>query len=160
MAQSTEDRTLPILTHILGYLFSWIAPLVILLASEHETVKKHARRSLNWHLTYVLYLVVFVFIIIVSIPLFVIGIGFVTFMIALLALVALSICDLVFSIIAAVRASNDELYTYPCSIPFVSDPTLPKPAQPSKETTSENRSSERRTAKRTSKRTPKRTIRK
>ena len=126
---ASDDRTLPILTHVLGYLFGWLAPLIILLASEREDVKQHARRALNWQISYVVYMLVFVFALLVSIPLVAIGVGIITLTFAILLIVAVAICDLVFSIIAAVKASSDELYTYPLSIGFVRDPPQRGPPQ-------------------------------
>lgn len=116
------DRVLAIITHILGYFTSVIGPLIVLFSAEREYTKQHARRALNWQLSYLLYGLLFVIAMVVSIPLMIIGIGFVTLLLSILALVALSIADLVFIIIAAVRASEDRLYEYPLTIRFVKDP--------------------------------------
>ncbi|MFT4308144.1 MAG: DUF4870 domain-containing protein [Candidatus Woesearchaeota archaeon] len=126
---ASDDRTLPILTHVLGYLFGWLAPLIVLLASEREDVKQHARRALNWQISYIVYIIILFIVLIVSIPLAAIGIGILTFVLAMLLVFAVAICDLVFSIIAAVKASSDELYTYPLSIGFVRDPPQRSPPQ-------------------------------
>ena len=119
---ASDERTLPILTHIIAYLFGWLGPLIILLVTEREVVKQHARRALNWQLTYLLYFFVLFIILFISIPFTVVVVGFFTLALAIMLLIALAICDIAFSIIAAVRASNDELYTYPLTIGFVSDP--------------------------------------
>lgn len=148
---ASDDRTLPILTHILGYLFGWLAPLIILLASEREDVKQHARRALNWQISYVVYMLVFVFALLVSIPLVAIGVGIITLTFAILLIVAVAICDLVFSIIAAVKASSDELYTYPLSIGFVRDP----PQRPQRESAAPRTKAPRSTTEKPTRRTKK-----
>ena len=134
MASSTDDRTLPVLTHILAFFFSWIAPLIILLVSDKELVKRHARRALNWQLSLIVYTIGLIIVMVVSVPLMAVIIGILTFGIAIAALIAVSLADIVFCIIAAVKASNDEVYTYPITIPFVRDPETPAKTTPPKTT--------------------------
>ncbi len=68
-------------------------------------VAAHAAAALNFHLSILLYLLL-------CIPLAMIVVG-----IPLIFL--LVIASVVFAIIAAVRASDGELYQYPLTIPFV-----------------------------------------
>ncbi len=103
----TEDKTLPVLSHILGLFTGFLGPLIILLATPDARAKAHARRALNWQLSLILWSVV-------CIPLFFVFIG------APLML-ALAICDWVFCIQAAVKAGNNILWTYPMTIPFSKD---------------------------------------
>lgn len=107
MAKKKQDNTLPILSHILGLFAGFIPPLIILLVTEEERVKKHARRALNWHISFVIYFFA-------SMILVLILIGFVLFF-------ALIIMDIVFCIIASVKASEGELWNYPLAIPFLKD---------------------------------------
>lgn len=104
MAKS-DDKTLAILSHILG-IFTWfIGPLIIYLATDDKKAKQHSRNALNWQITLTIYMVIsFVLIII---------------LVGILFVIALSIMNLVFSIIAAVKANNDELWEYPMTINFV-----------------------------------------
>lgn len=100
-----ESSTLPILAHILGLLTGWLGPLIILLATNEEPAKNHARMALNWQLSFVIYALV-------SALLALIFVGFVL-------LIAISILDTVFCIIAAVKAERGELWKYPVTIPFL-----------------------------------------
>lgn len=105
--EGESERTLAILAHVLGLFASFIAPLIVYLTTENKYAKEHAKRALNWQLSLLIYfLISFVLIFIV------IGIFF---------LIAISILDVVFSIIAAVRASEGKMYKYPLSIPFISE---------------------------------------
>lgn len=100
-----ENNTLPILTHVLGLLTGWLGPLIILLATSEEPAKNHARMALNWQLSFVIYALV-------STLLALIFVGF-------FLLIAISILDVVFCIMAAVKAERGELWKYPITIPFL-----------------------------------------
>ena len=99
------NNTLPILTHILGLLTGWLGPLIILLATSEEPARNHARMALNWQLSFVIYAGV-------SAVLALVVVGF-------FLLIAVSILDLVFCIMAAVKAERGELWKYPVTIPFL-----------------------------------------
>jgi uncharacterized protein len=102
-----KDNTIPILTHILA-LFTWIiAPLIILIATKDEYAKKHAKRALNWQITYGIYLIISAILAIIIIGVLLAGV--------------VMILNLVFCIIAAVKASNKELYSYPLTIKFLKE---------------------------------------
>ncbi|MFT4309684.1 MAG: DUF4870 domain-containing protein [Candidatus Woesearchaeota archaeon] len=100
-----QDNSLKVLTHVLGYISSWLGPLILLLAIDDEEVKKHARKALNWQISLIIYGIICFILFLVFIGIFM--------------LVALVIMDLVFCIIAAVKAGNDELWDYPLAIPFL-----------------------------------------
>lgn len=99
------NNTLPILTHVLGLLTGWLGPLIILLATSEEAAKDHARMALNWQLSYLIYALV-------SALLALIFVGFVL-------LIAISVLDMVFCIMAAVKAERGELWKYPLTIRFL-----------------------------------------
>jgi len=100
-----ESRTLAILAHVLGLIAYFIGPLIILLVTKDKDVKKHARNALNWQISLIIYFIVA---------------GILVFLlIGFLLLPALAIVNIVFSIMAAVKASNDELWKYPLSIQFL-----------------------------------------
>jgi len=103
MAQ--KDKTLEILTHILGLLTGFIGPLIILLITKDEQAKVHSRNALNWQISFIIYLIV-------SFILMLILIGFVL-------LIALSVVNVVFCILAAVKANEGEVWKYPMAIPFL-----------------------------------------
>ncbi|MCP3686402.1 MAG: DUF4870 domain-containing protein [bacterium] len=102
--KKSDDRTMAILAHVLGLLVGFLGPLIILLAVESEYVKNHARIALNWQFSVLIYLII-------CLPLMIILIG-------IPLIFAVSLVDFIFPIIAAVKASNDELWKYPVSIPF------------------------------------------
>lgn len=102
------DKTAAILVHIGGILFSWLAPLIIYLVKKDDPDRftlDHAREALNFQLTL---LVAYVGCFILSFVL----IGLFLFWLVMLA-------NLVFGIIAAVKASNGIEYRYPMTIRFI-----------------------------------------
>lgn len=107
VVRTRVDTTLPILTHILGILTGFIGALIVLLATNDEATKKHARRALNWQLSLLIwYAISFVLILVL--------IGFVF-------LAVFALLNIIFCIIAAVKAGRNELYEYPLTIRFVRD---------------------------------------
>ncbi len=103
-----QDKTIAILVHIGGLFTSWVVPLIIYLMkkdAKDEFSSHHAREALNFQLTI---LIVYFGCFILSFVL--IGIFF--FWIAMLG-------NLIFSILAAVKASNGVDYHYPLTIRFI-----------------------------------------
>ncbi len=102
----TDDKNLGILAHLLGIFSGFIGPLIIYLVLEEKSkAKEHAKNALNWQLSLLIYSVI-------SAILKIVLIGFIL-------LFAIGILNLVFSIIAAVKASNNEIYKYPLAIQFL-----------------------------------------
>ena len=103
-----NDKIWALLSH-LSYFFGlgFLLPLVVYLSmkNESEYVRSNAREALNFHLSLLLYAVC-------SIPLCFIVIG-----IPLLILIV--VLGFVFTIIAAIKASDGMCYKYPLCIPFV-----------------------------------------
>lgn len=99
-----KNNTLAIITHILGWLTYFVGPLIVLLASEDKTVKKHAKVVLNWQFSLIIYAIVSAVLV-----LLIIGAFF---------LIALGVMNIVFSVIGAVRASEGKVWRYPLSINF------------------------------------------
>jgi uncharacterized Tic20 family protein len=103
---TSDEKTMAILSHILALLTGFIAPLIIYLVKKDSPyVLAHARESLNFQITmaiayFVSWLLVFILIGFVLVPL-------------------LIIANLVFIIIATIKASENKLYKYPLSIRFV-----------------------------------------
>lgn len=115
MAKKKQDNTLPVLTHILAYFTSLIGPLIILLAAESKHAKNHARAALNWQLSLIVYILgAIIFIIIFALTIVLIPFAF----ILAIGILVLGILDIVFVIIAAVKASEGTLWQYPITIPF------------------------------------------
>ena len=102
-----EDTALPLLTHILGIFTGFIGALIILLVTNDEYAKKHARRALNWQLSLLIYYIISFILVLVLVGFILIGV--------------LALLNIIFCIIAAVRANKGELYTYPLTIQFLKD---------------------------------------
>jgi uncharacterized protein len=103
---TSDEKTMAILAHILALVAWFIAPLVIYLAKKDSPyVTAHAKESLNFQLTMLIG-------IIISVVLMLVLIGF-------LLLWLLGIANLVFVIIATIKASENKLYRYPIAIRFI-----------------------------------------
>lgn len=100
-----KDTTMGILAHILAIFLGFIGPLIILLIAKDEESKKHAKTALNWQLSLIIY-----FIVAGILSLILIGI---------LLFVILGILNIIFCILAAVKASEGEVWKYPLSIGFL-----------------------------------------
>jgi len=89
------------LTHIGGIFFGFIPGLIVYLVYKDRDpfIRRHAVQALNFQIIITIAYVV-------SVPLMAIGIGFLTW-------AAAGIAVLVFSIIAAMAANKGEEYTYP-----------------------------------------------
>lgn len=103
-------RTAAILSHIGGLFTSWLAPLIIMLVTKDdargEFGASNAKEALNFQLTLLLaYFVCFILSFVL--------IGFFLFWILMLG-------NLIFSIVAAVKASNGTKFRYPMTIRLIS----------------------------------------
>ena len=108
-ASNSNDRTLAILAHIGGLFTSWVAPLIIYLIKKGEPdgafATDQAKEALNFQLSvFIAYCVCFV-------------LTFVLIGILLFWIVGLA--NLVFCIVAAVKASNGVTYRYPFAIRLI-----------------------------------------
>ena len=99
-----DTKTLAVLAHVLAIFTGFVGPLIILLVSESDEAKKHAKAALNWQFSLMIYLVVSFILILI--------------LVGILLVIALYIMNIIFCVIAAVKASNREIYTYPLSIRF------------------------------------------
>ena len=103
-----SDRLLAILAHVLTF-FTWIfGPLVIYLLKRDESlfVRDHARESLNFQLT----LLIFYFIAFIL----------VFFIIGIFAFMVIGFFQLVLVLVATIKAADNKLYRYPFTIRFLS----------------------------------------
>ena len=102
-----DDKTWAILSHVLTFVGGFIAPLVIYLIKKDESpyVRHHAAEALNFQLSLIIYAIISMILILV--------------LIGLLLILAVGIVAIVFTIIAAIAASNGEEYRYPLTIRFV-----------------------------------------
>ena len=97
-----DNTTMAALTHVLA-LFTWVVgPLVVYVVIDDAFVKENARNAINWQIWFTVYSLI-------ALVLVLVGIG-------LLALPVLGIVDTVFIVIAAVKASDGEAWSYPLTI--------------------------------------------
>lgn len=102
-----DQRVMAILAHVLGLFTSFMGPLVMYLVADNSKpfMKDHAREALNFQITVLLANFI-------SGVLTIIVIGF-------LGLIAVYFINLIFCILAAVAASNNQEYRYPMNIRFI-----------------------------------------
>ena len=102
---SEQDTGLAIVAHIAGFVTSILGPLLIYLLADDEFAKRNAANALNWQLMVVIYGII-------AGALVLVGIGFLLIPLVLLL-------NLVFCVLAAIKASNGETWSYPLTYDFV-----------------------------------------
>lgn len=105
--EGSDDKTMALLAHLGGIFFGFIPALIIWLVKKDESpyVDEQGKEALNFQIFIAICYFVSAILIVAIIGIF------------LLFLVGLF--DLVFCIIAAVKASNGENYRYPLTIRFI-----------------------------------------
>ena len=106
---SSDDRNLAMLTHLSGFIFSVIVPLIVWLMHKDRADKaylvKEAREALNFQITVLIgYVICWILTIIV---------------IGVLLTWLLWLANLILCIVAAVRVSSDGSYRYPFALRLV-----------------------------------------
>ena len=112
----SDDHTWALLSYVLAFVASIIAPLVIYLVKMNESryVRFHAAQALNMGITALIYsLAVFI----VIIPIAIVSHGF-GILLIFPVFFAVAIAHLVYLILGAVRANRGELYRVPTIICF------------------------------------------
>ena len=108
-ASSSEDRTLALLTHLSGILLSFIVPLVIWLTNKDKSGKDwlndQAKEALNFQITIAIGWVI-------AVALSAIAIGFLLYPV-------LWIVNLIFCILAAMKANDGVAYRYPFALRLI-----------------------------------------
>ncbi len=104
---SKDARTWAMLCHLLAIFTGFIAPLVIWLVKKDEDpfVNSHGKESLNFQITVAIAMII-------SWLLCFACVGFVLFP-------AVAIVDIVFCILATIKANGGQAYRYPVSIRFI-----------------------------------------
>jgi uncharacterized protein len=103
-----NERILGVLSHVLTLVVWIFAPLVIYLLKkdESEFVRIHAKESINFQLTLIIYYcIAFLTLILI---------------IGILLFVVIGIFHVVLVIVATIRAADEQLYRYPYTIRFIS----------------------------------------
>lgn len=102
---SQDNTTMAAIVHVLG-LVTWIVgPAIVYFVTEDSFTKENAANALNWQIILTLYLFV------AGLSVFVL-IGFVLTPLVMLV-------SLVFCILAAIKASDGEAWSYPATIDIV-----------------------------------------
>ena len=104
----SDEKLWATLVHIGGIFFSFIPALIgyLVLKDRGPFVREHTAAALNFQITMAIAYVV-------SYVLWLVVVG-------IFLTIAIGVLVIVFSIIAAVKANQGQLYTYPLSIKFVS----------------------------------------
>jgi uncharacterized Tic20 family protein len=103
----SDEKLWATLVQLGGALFGIIVPLIgfLVLRARGPFIREHTTAALNWQIT----LVIAYFVGTVTSVLF----------IGILILIAAGVLQIVFGIIASLRAYSGQLYTYPLSIKFI-----------------------------------------
>ena len=101
---ASDEKTMALLSHVLTFVASFLAPLIIYIVKKDESafVSAHAKESLNFQITVALVVIVLCITII-----------------GILLVWAVGIFALVLVIIATIRSSEGKLYRYPLNIRFI-----------------------------------------
>jgi uncharacterized Tic20 family protein len=104
----SDEKLWATLVHVGGILFNWIPALIgyLVLKDKGPFVRTHTATALNFQITIFIAYVIGWILSIVFVGLFI--------------LLAAWVLNIVFSIIAAVKANQGQFYTYPIAIKFVS----------------------------------------
>lgn len=119
MARKSQDRTLAIITHVIGIFAYIIGALIIFLLTKDKQVKKHARNALNWQISLAVYATIIFLLSVFSGLIMSFTVNVVIFIPFAFLISALNITNIVFCIIAAVKANEGVVWKYPLSIDFI-----------------------------------------
>ncbi|MFP4568346.1 MAG: DUF4870 domain-containing protein [Candidatus Woesearchaeota archaeon] len=114
-----KDRTLQILTHAIGIIAYIFGALFIYILTKDLDVKRHARNALNWQISLAIYNVALLTLSSISALIMAVTQGVYILFPFSLALGVLAILNMIFSIVAAIKANEGELWVYPLSINFI-----------------------------------------
>jgi uncharacterized Tic20 family protein len=94
-----SNKGIASITHILGLLGSVFGPLIVYLFTDDEFVKRNAENAITWQVFLFLYTILSFFLISAFIGLFL--------------LLLLPFINMIFCIVAAVKANNGQVWNYP-----------------------------------------------
>ena len=124
---SSGDRNMAMLCHLISFVGivipfgNILGPLVVWLIQREKSsfVDEHGKESINFQLSLIVYSFVGVLLLVVSAILVIVFIGIFMLVIVGMIVLALFVFSFVVVILAAIRASNGEMYRYPLSIRFL-----------------------------------------
>lgn len=104
---TSDERTMAILSHVLCLVVAFWAPLIIYLLKKDDSkfVAEHAKESLNFQISLIIYAIICCILIIV--------------LIGILLIWALGIVAIILIIVATIRASEGKIYRYPFCIRLI-----------------------------------------
>jgi uncharacterized protein len=110
---SQDDKNMAMLSHLLtfaGYVIPFgniLGPLVVYLTKKDQSdyIRHHSAEALNFQVSIMIYVIISVILILVLVGFFL--------------LMAVAIVNVVFTIVAAVKASEGVYYRYPLAIRFI-----------------------------------------
>ncbi|WP_080508294.1 DUF4870 domain-containing protein [Haloparvum sedimenti] len=104
-ASSADDTSLAAITHILA-LFTWvIGPVIVLVVSEDEFVRENARNAINWQIFMTIYSII--------------GLVLTLLVVGVFVMLLVGLLDLIFCVVAAVKANDGEAWSYPLTLDLV-----------------------------------------
>jgi uncharacterized Tic20 family protein len=102
-----ENETLAAIAHLSSFVAMFVGPLVIMIVSEDEFVREHAKNALDWQISFLIYSVVSVILTII--------------LIGIVGLIVFSIANIVFVIVGTIKSTEGDLWVYPISISLLGD---------------------------------------
>ena len=125
--QTTEERQMGMFLHLsqlINVVFppgGIIAPIVIWQMKKDQlpALDPHGKMVANWQISALIYFIVAGMILGIGIPLMVIIVGFLLVIVGGMAIAAIGLMGIVFSIIGGVKANNGEFWEYPLTIKFI-----------------------------------------
>jgi uncharacterized protein len=102
-----DSKTWGMLVHLSALLTGFIGPLVILLVKKGQMpfVEENAKEALNFQISVLIYVIISVILACVFIGIF--------------TMIAVVVCNLIFTVMAAVQANEGKVYRYPLCIKFI-----------------------------------------
>ena len=117
--EKNEDRTLAIVTHLIGIFAYIFGAIIVFLLTKDKSVKKHARNALNWQISLAIYALMiivasFLYVLIASFSLEITVVYPFTMIMSLFTILNIAFC-----IVAAVKANDGEYWKYPLSLNII-----------------------------------------
>jgi uncharacterized Tic20 family protein len=120
---SSDDRTMALVAYIIGYLVSFLGPLIIYLIKKDESpfVRRHCAEILNHIITATIATIGFAVMIVVGVIIATATatLGVIIIVVAGLGLVTMVIVSMVWSVMGAIAANDGLDYRYPISIRLI-----------------------------------------
>ena len=108
-SSETNDRLWIVLCHLSVFIGAGVIfPLIVYLVTKNDPdspIPPHARETLNFHISIVIYMIV--------------GLVLILAVIGVAIIILTALLAVILPIVGAIKASNDEFYEYPLTIRFI-----------------------------------------